>query len=89
MNNRTRYKLTLLSAIFLALVTLLAIYSKMEAVATASIAGIMTILSAYIWSQTSRPSLNEHAQKKTRKRPTAKNSITAIFSERDMDPLEK
>ena len=58
MTYRTRYKLTLIAAAFLALVTLLAIGSKMEAVATASIAGMMTILSAYIWSQTTRPSKN-------------------------------
>lgn len=56
MTSRTRFKLTLFAAGFLALVTLLAIASKMETVATASIAGIMTILSAYIWSQTTRPS---------------------------------
>lgn len=59
MTSRTRFKLTLSAAGFLALVTLLAIASKMETVATASIAGIMTILSAYIWSQTTRPSKNE------------------------------
>jgi hypothetical protein len=55
MNSQTRFKLTLYAAGFLALVTLLAIGSKMETVATAAIAGIMTILSAYIWSQTQRP----------------------------------
>jgi hypothetical protein len=49
MNSQTRLKLTLSAAAFLAIVTLLSIYSKMEGVATASIAGIMTILSAYIW----------------------------------------
>lgn len=67
MNTRTRYKLTLFAAGFLALVTLLAIASKMETVATASIAGIMTILSAYIWSQTTRPSKNENTRSITKK----------------------
>ena len=60
MNSQTRLKLTLSAAAFLAIVTLLSIYSKMEGVATASIAGIMTILSAYIWSQTTRPSKDEY-----------------------------
>lgn len=59
MKIQTRFKLTLFAAGFLALVTLLAIWARMETVATASIAGIMTILSAYIWSQTQRPSKNE------------------------------
>lgn len=89
MNNRTRYKLTLLAAAFLALVTLLAIGSKMETVATASIAGMMTILSAYIWSQTTRPSKNEHAYKNTRKQTASKNSVTTVFSERTGNTLEK
>jgi hypothetical protein len=89
MNNRTRYKLTLLAAAFLALVTLLSIGSKMETVATASIAAMMTILSAYIWSQTTRPSKNEHANKNTRKQTVSKNSVTAIFSKRGDHPLEK
>jgi hypothetical protein len=74
MTTRTRYKLTLFAAGFLALVTLLAIASKMETVATASIAGIMTILSAYIWSQTTRPSKNENARSITKK-PISKKSV--------------
>jgi len=66
MNTRTRYKLTLTAGVFLAVVTLLAIFSNMETVATASIAGIMTILSAYIWSQTTRPSKDENANNNPR-----------------------
>lgn len=72
MNNQTRFKLTLYAAAFLAVVTLLAIASKMETVATAAIAGIMTILSAYIWSQTQRPSHNEYTGKHSQKSPASK-----------------
>lgn len=74
MTSRTRFKLTLFAAGFLALVTLLAIASKMETVATASIAGIMTILSAYIWSQTTRPSKNENVRSITKK-PISKKAV--------------
>ncbi len=76
MTSRTRYKLTLFAAAFLALVTLFAIASKMETVATASIAGIMTILSAYIWSQTTRPSKNEYTSQYPKKQSRSK-SFTA------------
>ena len=80
MTTRTRYKLTLFAAGFLALVTLLSIASKMETVATASIAGIMTILSAYIWSQTTRPSKNECINQYPRKQNRSK-SFTAPSSD--------
>lgn len=76
MTTRTRYKLTLFAAGFLALVTLLSIASKMETVATASIAGIMTILSAYIWSQTTRPSKNECINQYPKKPRGAKSFTT-------------
>ena len=88
MTYRTRYKLTLLAAAFLALVTLLAIGSKMETVATASIAGIMTVLSAYIWSQTTRPSKNEQTNKYPGKQAAPKNRVSATLSERRNHALE-
>lgn len=88
MNSQTRLKLTLSAAAFLAMVTLLSIYSKMEGVATASIAGIMTILSAYIWSQTTRPSKNEQTIKYTGKQAAAKNRVTATVGERRNRALE-
>ncbi|MFM2335141.1 MAG: hypothetical protein RIS91_1144 [Bacteroidota bacterium] len=88
MTYRTRYRLTLIAAGFLALVTLLAIGSKMETVATASIAGIMTVLSAYIWSQTTRPSRNEKTSKHTGKQAAAKNRVTATIGERRNRALE-
>ena len=88
MNNQTRFKLTLFAAAFLALVTLLAIGSKMETVATAAIAGIMTILSAYIWSQTQRPSNNEYASKRTQKSRSAKTDRTTRSARRNPATLE-
>jgi hypothetical protein len=89
MTCRTRYKLTLLAACFLALVTLLAIGSKMETVATASIAGIMTILSAYIWSQTTRPSKNENAIKHTRKQTAPNNRVSTVNIRRGISALQE
>ena len=89
MNTRTRYKLTLFAAVFLALITLLAIGAKMEAVATASIAGLMTILSAYIWSQTTRPSKDEYFTENTRKPTSSKNSVPATFNRRSHTVMEK
>lgn len=88
MTYRTRYKLTLIAAAFLALVTLLAIGSKMETVATASIAGIMTVLSAYIWSQTTRPSKNEQTNKHTRKQAAATNRVSPVVGDRRSRALE-
>jgi hypothetical protein len=89
MNTRTRYKLTLFAAVFLALITLLAIGAKMEAVATASIAGLMTILSAYIWSQTTRPSHLENASKSYKKQRNPKSSITDNFTGNSNTPNQK
>ncbi len=89
MNNQTRFKLTLFAAAFLALVTLLAIGSKMETVATAAIAGIMTILSAYIWSQTQRPSHHEYASKRAQKSRSAKTDRAARSARRNPATLEK
>ena len=89
MNNRTRYKLTLLAACFLAMVTLLSIGSKMETVATASIAGMMTILSAYIWSQTTRPSKNERTIKITRKQTAPNNRVSTVNGRRGISALQE
>ncbi len=89
MTTQTRLKLTFITAAFLALVTLLAIYSKMEGVATASIAGIMTILSAYIWSQTKRPSKNERNTKLTRTQTVPKNRVSTFVGERRHRALEE
>jgi hypothetical protein len=56
MKSKTRLKLTLLAAIFLAAMAMISTVIGMEVMATTCIAGIMTILSTYIWAQTKRPS---------------------------------
>ena len=59
MRTKSRLKLTIAAFLLLGMLAVLATYNQMEAVATTAIAGIMTILSAYIWAQTKRPSVNE------------------------------
>jgi hypothetical protein len=56
MDKRTRLKITLAAAVFLVATTYLSIFKEMEAVATTCIAGVMTVLSTYIWAETKRPS---------------------------------
>lgn len=65
MNPSKRFRATLAAALFMALATVLAIFKGMEALASTSVAGIMTILSTYIWSQTKRP----HAYEENRTPP--------------------
>jgi hypothetical protein len=89
MNTKTRLKLTVIAALFLGGITIMATIMKMEVVATTSIAGIMTILSAYIWSQTTRPSKDEYTHKNTRKQTTSKNSVPATFNRRSHTLMEK
>jgi O-antigen/teichoic acid export membrane protein len=55
-DKRTRLKITLAAAVFLVVTTYVSIYKEMEAVATTCIAGVMTVLSTYIWAETKRPS---------------------------------
>ena len=55
-DRRTRLKITLAAAVFLVVTTYVSIFKEMEAVATTCIAGIMTVLSTYIWAETKRPS---------------------------------
>lgn len=59
MRTKSRLKLTIAAFLLLGMLAALATYNQLEAVATTAIAGIMTILSAYIWAQTKRPSVNE------------------------------
>ena len=88
MTTHTRYRLTLAAALFLAVVTLLSIFLKMEAVATAGIAGIMTVLSTYIWSQTTRPTISDN-EKHTQSTKPAKNTSHGHSYPGPMDILEK
>ncbi|MDA9791617.1 hypothetical protein N9B83_03200 [Schleiferiaceae bacterium] len=55
-DRRTRLKITLAAAVFLVVTTYVSIFKDMEAVATTCIAGVMTVLSTYIWAETKRPS---------------------------------
>lgn len=55
MNYSKRLFIATVALVFLVLTTYIAIYSRMETVATSCIAGVMTILSTYIWAETKRP----------------------------------
>lgn len=55
-DKRTRLKISLAAAVFLVVTTYVSIFKEMEAVATTCIAGVMTVLSTYIWAETKRPS---------------------------------
>jgi len=59
MNNKTRYKLTLVVLLFLMATTIAAIISGMDTVATLAVTGVMTTLTSYIWGETKRPSQNQ------------------------------
>ncbi len=56
MTNSRRLTLTLIAGGILSLLAAFAVYRQMETVASACVAGIMTILSIYIWGETRRPS---------------------------------
>ena len=59
LTKRSRLRLALLAGIYLAGLALLATFLKLESIAVASIGGLMTILSAYLWAETKRPSVKE------------------------------
>ena len=59
MNKSKRYLVSIIAGIILASFAGIAIFKSMEGVASACIAGIMTILTTYIWSETKRPSNHE------------------------------
>lgn len=65
MIKRTRYKLSIITALFLVIMATLSLFKNMESVAVSSIAGIMTILSSYVWGETKRPS--ESSEKENQK----------------------
>lgn len=50
-----RLTITWVALIFLISTTYIAIHCDLETVATTCIAGVMTILSTYIWAETKRP----------------------------------
>jgi hypothetical protein len=59
MRTKSRLKLTVAAFLLLGILAFMATMHEMETIATTAIAGIMTILSAYIWAQTKRPSIYE------------------------------
>ena len=56
MKKSKRYIIAIIAGLLLATIAILAIYKGMESVATTSVAGVLTILSTYIWGETKRPS---------------------------------
>ena len=56
MKSSKRYTLTLITGLFLAVLAGLSVFKSMEGLASACVAGIMTILTTYIWGETKRPS---------------------------------
>ena len=57
-----RYTVCVGAGIVLTILAGCAIFKSMEGVASASVAGIMTILTTYIWGETKRPSHHEEDQ---------------------------
>tara|TARA_Y100001934_G_C12044241_1_gene627549 strand:+ start:344 stop:529 length:186 start_codon:yes stop_codon:yes gene_type:complete len=55
MSKSKRLTITWVALIFLISTTYIAIHNDLETVATTCIAGVMTILSTYIWAETKRP----------------------------------
>jgi hypothetical protein len=51
-----RYLITIIAGIILAVLAGLSVFYRMEGLASACVAGIMTILTTYIWGETKRPS---------------------------------
>ena len=62
MTSHTRYKLTIIVMVFLALLCIISTFKGMEALAVCCVTGIMTTLSTYVWSQTKRPSQKQKEQ---------------------------
>jgi len=64
MKHSKRYLITIIAGILLAVLAILSIFNGMEVLASACVAGIMTILTSYIWSETKRPSNNNDNETK-------------------------
>jgi hypothetical protein len=59
MTKRTRYKISLFAGLFLVMIALLSVFKTTETIGASAIAGMMTILTTYIWGETKRPSKQE------------------------------
>jgi hypothetical protein len=56
MKKSKRYTITIAAGAVLAVLAGCSIFKTMDGVASTSVAGILTILSTYIWGETKRPS---------------------------------
>jgi hypothetical protein len=56
MKKSKRYTITIAAGAVLAVLAECSIFKTMDGVASTSVAGILTILSTYIWGETKRPS---------------------------------
>jgi len=56
MKRSKRYLISLVAGILLAILAYISVLQNMEGLASACVAGIMTILTGYIWGETKRPS---------------------------------
>ena len=56
MTKRTRLRISIAAAIILSSLAFISVFKGFESVAMSCIAGILTILSTYIWGETTRPS---------------------------------
>ncbi|HBG70494.1 MAG: hypothetical protein A2W93_03505 [Bacteroidetes bacterium GWF2_43_63] len=64
MKRSKRYLISLIAGIILAILAFVSVLNNMEVLASACVAGIMTILTSYIWSETKRPSNNNDNETK-------------------------
>jgi hypothetical protein len=63
MQRSKRYLVTIIAGLILAALAGLSVFKNMEGLASACVAGIMTILTTYIWGETKRPSNPENHEK--------------------------
>jgi hypothetical protein len=56
MKRRTRLKITMLSILFMVIVTSVSMFLRLENLAMTSVGGLISILGAYVWGETKRPS---------------------------------
>jgi VIT1/CCC1 family predicted Fe2+/Mn2+ transporter len=61
MKRSKRYLISLIAGVLLSILAFISVFQNMEGLASACVAGIMTILTGYIWGETKRPSkTNNH-----------------------------
>lgn len=57
---RTRYRISIIAGVYLMALSGVAVFMQMEGLASACVAGILTILSTYIYGETKRPSNTDY-----------------------------